>query len=74
MPVIWVLLLRHARLINLAKTVPLDRRELELCETTLYVVLAFTDKRVDTLAGLCRSRVFVKVLTYPDQRASDSRV
>jgi len=74
MPVIWTLLLRHARLINLAKKVQLDRRELELCETTLGVVLAFTSRRVNTLAGLCPPRIFMKVLTCRDQRASDSRV
>jgi len=74
MPVIWVLLMRHGRLINLAKKVQLDRRELELCSTTLSVVLQFAVKRMTTLAGLCSSRVFAETSTYVVQRASVSKV
>ena len=63
MPVIWTLLLRHARLINLTQKAQLDRRELEVCETTLGVVLTFAVMRMQTLAGLYTHRVFMKVLT-----------
>ena len=74
MPVIQVLLVRHGRLINLAKKIQLNRRELELCSTTLSVVVEFVWNRTSTLAGRCPSRVFTELLAYIAQRAFGSKV
>jgi len=62
MPVIWVLLVHHVQLINLARRVRLDRRELELCSTTLSVVLKFAWNRTITLAGRCPHYVSTQML------------
>jgi len=74
MPVIKVLLVRHGRLINLAKKVQLNRRELELCSTTLSVVLDFAWDRTTSLAGWWLPRVLTEILTYIVQRAFGSKV
>jgi hypothetical protein len=51
MPVIFMLLMHHARMIRLARKVQFDRRELEQATSTLYVVIEFALERARRLAG-----------------------